>query len=246
MLDAHRSDAENGTPSMRYRSKAMQILIVEDNQELAENMGQFLGDRDHIVDYASDGRMGLRMAARGAHDVIILDVGLPAMDGLELCKALRGEAKMYTPVLMVTARDSLDDKLRGFSSGADDYLAKPFSLLELEARILALVRRTERNRSNRITRIADLEFDGDTRLVSRAGQRIVLKPMSLKILTLLCKASPAVVTRAELEREIWGDDVPDDDVLRAHIYAIRNAIDRPFAVKLLHTVHGIGFRLGID
>jgi DNA-binding response OmpR family regulator len=224
----------------------MHVLVVEDNRELAENIGLFLGDRHHIVDYASDGRTGLRLASAGSYDAIILDIGLPAMDGLELCERFRNETKKVTPVLFVTARDSLDDKLRGFASGADDYLIKPFSLLELEARLIALVRRSDRRGSDRITWVADLEFDANMLTVSRGGQRIALKPMALKVLALLCRASPRIVTRAELEREIWGNDVPEDDVLRAHIYAIRNAIDRPFPVKLLHTVHGVGFRLSAD
>lgn len=221
----------------------MHVLIVEDNPELAVNIGQFLEDRTHVVDFAADGRVGLRLAIGSTYDAIVLDLMLPALDGLELCRKLRSEHQKLTPVLMLTARDTLPDRLRGFSVGADDYLVKPFSLLELEARLLALVRRTDHRRSERILRVADLQYDLNTLTVTRGGQLVALKPMALRILALLMRASPRVVTRAEIEREIWADNLPDDDVLRAHIHAIRSAIDKLYPVKLLHTLHGIGFRL---
>jgi DNA-binding response OmpR family regulator len=221
----------------------MHVLIVEDNLELADNIGSYLEKRNHVVDFANDGEAGLQMAVSGDHDVIILDIGLPGIDGLELCEKLRLQARKSTPVLMLTARDLTDDKLKGFSAGSDDYLVKPFALIELNARLDALARRFPRWQRDGRCRIADLEVDLNTFTVSRNGQTIQLKPAPMRILSLLCRASPWLVSRTAIEREVWGKEPPNEGLLRAHIYAIRNAIDRPYTVKLLHTIHGVGYRL---
>lgn len=221
----------------------MRILIIEDNRDIAANVDQFLGARGHTLDFAEDGVTGLHLAVVNDYDVIILDLMLPGMDGLVLCRKLRGDALNDTPILMLTARDTLTDKLDGFSAGADDYLVKPFSLRELEARLLALKRRTDPPRLAKRLTVGDLEYDPDTLIAKRAGLAIDLSPTTRKILALLMRASHRVVSRAEIEREIWGDNPPDSDVIRAHIHAIRNAIDRPFMIKLLHTLHGSGYRL---
>ena len=148
-----------------------------------------------------------------------------------------------TPILMLTARDTLDAKLEGFASGADDYLVKPFALQELEARLLALQRRARGDAARGRIQVADLSFDPDTLRVERGGRRIELSPIPLKILEVLLRASPRVVPRAELERAVWGDSPPDSDALRAHVHVLRSVIDTADEPPLLHTVRGIGYRL---
>lgn len=175
--------------------------------------------------------------------MIILDINLPRMDGLTFCKKLRGEGDRRMPVLMLTARDTLDDKLAGFENGADDYLTKPFDLPEMEARVKALVRR-QRPAEDEVLRVADLTLDVGARTVQRGGQAIVLNPTAFKILVLLMKAAPKVVTHEHLEQALWSDEPPESSVLRAHMYALRRAVDKPFPQALISTVHGIGYRLG--
>jgi len=167
---------------------------------------------------------------------------LPGMDGLTFCQKLRSEAKCNTPVLMLTARDSLRDKLAGFDAGADDYLVKPFALEELHARVASLHRRSM-TKTMQLLSVADLTMDKQTLQVHRAGRKLLLNPACLKILERLMEASPAVVTRADLETLLWHDDPPDSDALRSHLYKLRRAIDKPFDWPLLHTVHRIGYRL---
>lgn len=217
----------------------MHLLVIEDNPDLVANLYDFFEGRGHSVDAAYDAFSGLKFATENRYDAIVLDLMLPGMDGLEVSAMLRERGKA-TPILMLTARDTLDDKLEGFASGADDYLVKPFALRELEARLLALLRRgTARGK----IRVADLSLDPDTLRVERAGRRIELSPIPLKILDVLLRASPRVVRRGELERAIWGDSPPDSDALRAHVHVLRSAIDTAGEVPLLHTVRGIGYQL---
>jgi len=221
----------------------MRILVVEDHRDIAENIGDYLAPRGHEVDYAADGITGLHLAVTNQYDVIVLDLMLPALDGLEVCRKLREEAKKDTPVLMLTARDQLESKVQGFRAGADDYLVKPFALKELEIRLEALYRRSANAVAARVVRVADLEFDPDTQIVKRAGKRLDLNPSLRTLLGILMTHTHRVVRRDELEAALWGEDRPDADVLRAHIYALRSIIDKPFARKLLHTIHGTGYRL---
>lgn len=223
----------------------MHLLLVEDNPDLVANVLDYLGDRGHTIDVAYSGYTGLGFALDQKYDAVVLDLMLPGIDGLEVCARLRA-AGSHTPVLMLTARDSLEDKLEGFASGADDYLIKPFALPELEARLLALSRRGAGADSGSKLQVGDLTLDTGTLQVTRAGRRIELAPIPLKLLDLLLRRAPQVVTRAELERTVWGDAPPDSDALRAHLHALRNAIDKPFATPLLHTVRGFGYRLGDD
>jgi DNA-binding response OmpR family regulator len=166
---------------------------------------------------------------------------LPRLDGNQLCQRLRA-AGSSVPVLMLTARDQLDDTLAGFAAGADDYLTKPFSLQEVEARVRALVRRAKPNRSQ-VLRVADLELDLGSLVARRAGAVLDLQPGTRKLLVELMRASPHVVPKERLEVVLWGDEPPGPDALRAQIYALRRAIDRTFDRPLLHTVHGVGYRL---
>ena len=222
----------------------MYLLIIEDNPDLVENLSEFFEDRNYTVDIAYNGLTGLSFALENAYDVIILDVMLPGMDGLEVCSRLRSEGRT-TPVLMLTARDTLNNKLEGFSSGTDDYLVKPFDLPELEVRLNALARRGRGEVAKPLLRIEDLQFDPATLRITRAGKRIELPPIPIKILALLMQRSPAVVSREVIEREIWGDDMPDSDTLRAHVHVLRSAIDRGFDVPLVHTVRGMGYQIAL-
>lgn len=221
----------------------MHVLLIEDSLDLSATVGEFLESRGHSVDYARDGDSGLGLACGDAHDVIVLDIGLPGLDGWSLCRRLRATSQRDTPVLMLTARDTEADKLLGFEAGSDDYLTKPFSLLELLARLNALVRRVTGTRG--VLEVADLTLDTRTCVIRRGDRLIHLGPIGMRVLELLMRASPNVVSRRELERNAWGDDTPESEcALRAHILAIRNAVDAPGDMKLLHNVHGVGYRLG--
>ncbi len=218
----------------------MRILLVEDNRDILANLADYLEMKGYTVDCAQDGLTGLHLAASQSYDLAVLDVMLPGMDGFTLCQRLR-EGRNNLPVIMLTARDTLDDRLQGFSSGADDYLVKPFELSELAARVEAVLRRA--NGASRLLVVADLTLDLDSLEVSRLGKSIKLNPIGLKLLETLMRRSPSVVRREQLEEAIWGDDCPDSDSLRSHIHQLRQSIDKPFDTPLLQTVHGIGFRL---
>jgi DNA-binding response OmpR family regulator len=217
------------------------VLLVEDHRELAETVGAFLEASGNVVDYAADGLVALHLAATERFDVIVLDVMLPGVDGIEVCRKLRSEAKLATPIIMLTARDQLQDKLTGFEVGADDYLVKPFDMPELVARIEALVRRGRGVESSYV--VGDLRLDVDTLEVTRAGTPISLSRTLFEILKVLMREHPRVVTREELERALWGEDPPDSDALRSHLYNLRQAVDRPFDRALIETIPGRGYRL---
>ncbi len=220
----------------------MKILLIEDNAALAANIGDYLALHDHIVDFASDGRSGLQLALAEFHDVVVLDVMLPKLDGLAVCEALRQQADRHIPVLMLTARDTLQDKLQGFSLGADDYLTKPFALEELLARCQALSQRHRLQQPHQLC-IGSLRIDRNQQQASRADQPLRLQQISYQILLILAEAHPRIVTRSELSERIWGDEPPTSDTLRSHLYLLRQQLDKPFATPMLVTVHGVGFKL---
>ncbi len=222
------------TPNIR-------LLIIEDNPAIVENMTDFLESKGYILDFAMDGIGGLHLALTHDYDVIVLDLMLPGMDGITLCRKLRSEADKQVPVIMLTARDTLDDKLLGFESGADDYLVKPFALKELEARIKVLAKR--RVSDNKVLSVGDLHMDLGTFEVFREGEKIDLNNTCTAILRLLMEAAPNVVSRKDMENHLWGDMPPGSDVLRSHMYTLRKKIDKPFEQAIVETVHGIGFRL---
>jgi len=221
----------------------MRILIVEDNPDLVANLFAYLEPLGYTLDVARRGDMGLTAATRGEFDAIVLDIMLPGLDGVELCRRLRQEWQLDTPVLMLTARDTLADKIIGFESGADDYLVKPFSLAELDLRLKALVRRSRGTGSRTRLQVGDLSFERDTLRVRRGGVDIELTPTGYKLLAALMRAAPRLVTRDSLIYEIWADEPPDSDALRTHIHALRQAIDKRFDSALLKTVQGQGWRL---
>ena len=219
------------------------ILLIEDHHDIAAMVCEHLEFSGYDIDYAADGVTGLHLAVSGEFDAIILDLMLPGMDGLEVCRKYRQEAGGNTPILMLTARDTLEDKVAGLDAGADDYLVKPFEMAELDARLRALLRRSGGSVGDQKLKVGDLEFDTGTLQVKRAGKSLALTPIGMKLLMALMKASPRVVSRRALEREAWGDIVPDSDALRSHLYNLRKSIDKPFETPLLHNVPGMGYRL---
>lgn len=218
----------------------LNILLVEDDMDLAQTMVEYLELEQVRCDHASNGMAGLRLMEAQNYDVLLLDLNLPQIDGLNVCRRLR-ESGNDTPVLMLTARDQLDDKLDGFRAGTDDYLVKPFELSELVVRLQALARR--RSGQVRRLRCADLEMDLNTHTVTRAGQVIRLSPSGWRLLEELLRFSPRVISRERLEEVLWGDEIPDSNSLKVHIFHLRRAIDGPFATALLHTIPGHGFAL---
>ncbi|MGL1919801.1 MAG: response regulator transcription factor [Hyphomicrobiales bacterium] len=218
------------------------ILIVEDQEAIALNMADFLEGRGHILDFASNGVLGLKLALENHYDVVILDLTLPAMDGLEVCQNIREKARRHVPILMLTARDTVADKVAGFNCGADDYLTKPFALEELEVRCIALSRRYLLLTDHILT-LGSVTIDRRLKLVTRNGQPIHLNHTGYQIVEYLAEAYPQVVTRSELIQKIWGDEPTETDALRSHIYQVRTLLDKPFEGSILKTVHGIGFAL---
>lgn len=224
----------------------MRLLIIEDNQDLAANLCEYLEECGHTLDAAGDGLTGLHLAITQPYDVIVLDLVLPGLDGVSLCRKLREEAGLGTPVLMLTARDTIEDRVIGLDAGADDYLVKPFSLRELEARLRALARRAEgRGHQHRLA-VADLVFDTASLHVTRSGREIELPPIPMRILEVLMRRSPRVVSRADLEAHVWGDSPPDSDALRTHLHVLRSLIDPSGSRPLLHTLRGRGYRLAAE
>ena len=223
----------------------IRALIVEDNRDICGNIAAYLEKLGYVLDFAHDGVTALNLALTHPFDVIVLDLMIPRMDGLTFCQRLRADAGIETPVLMLTARDTLDDRLKGFDAGADDYLVKPFALQELHARIRALYKRSHRNGDNLLT-VGDLTLNRSTRQVHRAGRRVEINPAGMKLLRRLMEESPSVVDRDALETLLWADERPDGDALRSHMYKLRQVIDRSFDRPLIHTVHRIGYRIAED
>ncbi len=221
-------------------------LLVEDNLSLAETVISYFDLEGIDCDYASTGPQGLDLALSNEYETILLDINLPRMNGLEICEALRSQG-VDVPVLMLTARDTLEDKLAGFDAGTDDYLVKPFELSELAARVKALAKRRS-SRSQRLE-VGPLALDLALKTASREGQTLNLTPTGWKLLELLMRESPNVVSRQKMENAIWsGVDFPDSNVLKVHLYRLRQQVDRPFSTKLLHTVanHGVAIRVPDD
>ena len=220
----------------------MIALLVEDNTSLAELVIEFLEDSGIECDHTFSGLNAIELTKTNSYDVIVLDINLPGCDGLEVCKTLRNDGN-NTPCIMLTARDSLDDKLTGFNVGADDYLIKPFAMAELVARIQAL---TQRNQHTKIIRIEDLSVNianHSERVVHRGSTQIQLSPDEWRTLIALAKNSPNVVSRTVLEDLLWPDGAPSMDALKMVIYRLRKCIDIPGCTPLVHTIRGVGIAL---
>lgn len=217
----------------------LRVLVIEDQHDIAANIWHFLERRGYVVDHSADGATGLKRAMSEEFDVIVLDLGLPRLDGLDLCRQLR-EAGHGVPILMLTARDTLDDKLRGFAEGADDYLVKPFALSELEARVRAVHRRGQPPAA---LSFAGLSFDPKTLTATRAETCISLTRMQGTILSVLLQHAPRIVTHARLLETVWEDETGDIASLHNQIYELRRLIDKPYPEPLIRSVRGVGYRM---
>ena len=225
----------------------LSILIIEDNAGLAANIYDYLEACGHHPDAAPDGESGLGLLAINRYDAIVLDWMMPRMDGMTMLARLRQDMKSRIPVIVLTAKDQLEHKLHGFLTGADDYVVKPVALAELEIRLRVLVQRTRGAvDESQVLEVADLRFDLGTLEVSRAGKTLAMTPVRRQLLELLMRRSPGLVRREELENLIWKDDVPDNDVLRSHMHMLRKAVDGDSPRKLLKTIAGSGYRLGLS
>lgn len=220
----------------------LKILIIEDSIDISQNIADYFMAYGAIVDFALNGKQGIELALNAYYDCVVLDIMLPKADGLEVCTALRAKSTRHIPIIMLTARDTLNDKLAGFQRGADDYLTKPFALEELWVRCNALSQRHLLNCSHTL-RVGAVSLNKQTQQVERDGHTINLQPIPLQILTILLEAHPRAVSRTELCDKIWGDDYTDSDALRSHVYQLRRALDKPFSMPLIKTLHGIGFAL---
>ena len=226
-------------------NNSFDILLVEDNADLAGNIIDYLEALGHRLHYAADGESGLREALVSPVDIVLLDLALPNRDGLSVCAEIRHRADRRVPILMLTARDTLDDKLAGFASGADDYLVKPFSLAELAARVVALAKRPHLGQPHRFS-VGPLTIDRQARAATRNGQPLRLTPLLWELLLLLAEAWPHPVSRDEATSRLWGDEPPSSDSLRAHLHLLRQVVDKPFDLPIIETLHSIGFRLKVE
>lgn len=225
-------------------NQSLYILVVEDQQSIAQNIANYMEGKGHVLDFATQGNQGLELALTNHYDLVILDLNLPVMGGLEVCKQLREKANHHVPIIMLTARDSIDDKVTGFTSGADDYLTKPFSLEELEVRCFALSRR-HLLQTNDILMFDKLIIDRKKQKVTREGKNLELHTMGYRILSILVEAYPQIVSRSTLSQKLWGDEPTESDALRSHIYQLRSILDKPFDYPMIKTMHGIGFVLDV-
>lgn len=218
------------------------VLVVEDEPDLLASISEYLTDHGHCVDYASDGKSALSLAMENAYDVVVLDIGLPRLDGLAVCERIRTSHHAETGIIMLTARDTLNDKLTGLETGADDYLVKPFALEELEYRIRALHRRSSLNRGD-VLSFGGLTFNVRTGEATRDGVSLRMNRTGETLLQCLMRKAPLPVSREELSRALWVDDPPDSDVLKVYIHTLRSIVDQPFDRPLIETVRGKGYRL---
>jgi len=224
----------------------MNILLVEDDFDVAQNICDYFEASGHTVEWAPDGLIGLDRGTSERRDVIILDIALPRLSGIDLCRRFRELGFTRVPILMLTARSEVSDKVKAFEFGADDYVVKPFALEELEGRLIALVRRANGFEASSRLCVADLEFDTAKQMVRRAGVSVHVTATGRKILEALMRNTNRVMSRAEIEQLVWGDDPPQTDSLKIHIHALREAIDKPFGQPLISTVRGAGYRISND
>lgn len=223
----------------------LSLLLIEDNLAIARQLGEFFDGLGWQLEHAASGGAGLSLALAHLYDVVLLDLNLPDMDGIEVCRKIKQGASVDLPILMLTARDTFADKAEGFGEGADDYLVKPYDLRELSLRCEALARRRDLHRHHLI-HIGELTIDRRQRQASRRGQSLPLTRIGFEILRALVEAHPQTLSRSHLIAQIWQQDPPDSDALRSHIYSLRNALDKPFDKPMLKTVVNVGFRLEPD
>lgn len=220
------------------------VLVVEDNEELQGILADFLEVKGAQVDFADNGELGLSLAMENEFDAIILDVMMPKKDGMQVARELR-ESGCTTPILMLTALNGRTDLLKGFEHGVDDFVTKPFNFPELEVRLTALIKRFRGEVASSLLQFGDLKIDQNSHRVQREDQELAVTPVMYQLLVKLVKSAPNVVSRDALIHEVWGDDAPDKDVLRSHIYLLRNVLDKPFTKPMLLTVPKFGFKLEV-
>ncbi|MAA88435.1 MAG: DNA-binding response regulator [Haliea sp.] len=221
------------------------LLIVEDNRDILASVVDYLELKGFSVDAIENGQAARALIQANHYDLVVLDIGLPGMDGFTLCAELRQRDKSPLPVIMLTARDAVEDRVLGFEAGADDYLVKPFALPELYQRIKAVLKRTQR-RYEPMLQVGDLVLDTETRQVTRQGRPVKLDRKGYALLELLMKRCPEVVPHEDLTHTLWGDEPPDSDALKSHIYRLRQAVDGAFDRALIRTVAGTGYALVSD
>jgi DNA-binding response OmpR family regulator len=222
----------------------MYVLVVEDERRLAQLVRRVLEEEGHTVDVAHDGEEGLQMALEGTHDVIVLDIMLPEINGLDVCRSLRAN-RVDTPVLLLTALDGVDDRVRGLDAGADDYLPKPFAFQELMARLRALSRRRVQPRDPQELNVDDLTLDLRRRRAQRNGRQIELSPKEFSLLEFLMRNQGRVVTRTQILDHLWGYDfATDSNLVDVYVAYLRRKVDKDTSNKLIRTVRGVGYALG--
>lgn len=218
----------------------MKLLLVEDSKEVAEIIYDYFEGEQ--LDYAATGTQGLSLASSNQYDCIILDIMLPGLDGLSVCQQLR-EQGVLTPIIMLTARDTNQDMLSGLTIGADDYIVKPFDLELLEARIEAVLRRTNRSAFKQSITIGELSLNLTNHQVTRQGKPIQLNPSCFKILKVMMQKHPDIATRDDITNTLWSDDLPDNDVLRKHIYLLRTKVDKGYDFDMIKTIPKVGYKI---
>lgn len=218
----------------------MKILLVEDDVDIAKNIVEYLALQGCVADFTMTGEAAIDLLHDNIYDAIVLDINLPGIDGFEVCKIIRLKMRLNIPVLMLTARSLLDDKLKGFESGSDDFITKPFELAELKVRISTLIRRANHGMALKFC-IDNLCVDPDKGIVTRADQVINLPPICFNILMKMIEKFPGVATKEELEYAIWKDDPPLTDSLKVHFHTLRQLVDKPFGRQLLYNIRGRGY-----
>ncbi len=221
---------------------ALTILVVEDHPTIARQIVQFLDGLKWQTDHAATGALAIELATRESYDVVLLDLNLPDMDGLDVCSAIKARAPRNVPVLMLTARDAYEDKARGFHGGADDYLTKPFDLRELALRCEALARRGQLHVGQELS-VGPLTLLPRDRRALCHGTPVTLTQAGFRILFTLCTAHPHAVSRSALMHELWGTNPPDSDALKSHIYALRRQLALAGAPDIIGTIPQLGYRL---
>ena len=220
----------------------MKILIIEDNQTICRQLGEFLAGHQWQIDFAHNAILGIRLALENIYDVILLDLNLPDLDGLAVCEEIKRKAEITPPILMVTARDSFEDKAIGFRSGADDYLTKPFDLRELALRCEALARRHSLHKPKTLI-LGELILDTRAKTAMHKGAALDLTSVGFHILEILVNAYPEPASRAYIIHQLWGDNPPESDALKSHIYVLRKTLDQAFGQSVLITVMNVGYKL---
>ena len=226
----------------RTHGLPLKILLIEDNQTIARQVGEFLSGHQWQIDFAHNARLGIQLALTQFYDVILLDLNLPDGDGLCVCDEIKSKTEVTPAILMLTARDSFEDKAAGFHRGADDYLTKPFDLRELVLRCEALARRQSLHQP-RILTLGELQLDTRTKTAKRHNHSLELTNIGYRILEILVKCYPEPASRSYISHQLWGDEPPESDALKSHIYALRKSLDKSFDQPILKTVMNVGFKL---